>query len=130
MKISREARRTARELFRLTLVNGHVDTARAEEISKQLVAKRPRSFLEILKEYTRLIRLELSKRHAVIESATPLDAASAAEIGKNLKTKFGQDITTEFLTNPALLGGLRVRLGSDVWDGSISNRLTTLSQHL
>lgn len=130
MKISREARRTARELFRLTLVNGHVDTARAEEISKQLVAKRPRSFLEILKEYTRLIRLELSKRHAVIESATPLDAASAAEIGKNLKTKFGQDITTEFLTNPALLGGLRVRLGSDVWDGSISSRLNTLSQHL
>lgn len=130
MKISREARRTARELFRLTLVNGHVDAARAEEISKQLVAKRPRSFLEILKEYTRLIRLELSKRHAVIESAVPLDTVSASEIGKNLKTKFGQDITTEFLTNPALLGGLRVRLGSDVWDGSISSRLNTLSQQL
>jgi len=130
MKISREARRTARELFRLTLVNGHVDAARAELVSQELVAKRPRSFLEILKEYTRLVRLELTKRHAVIESAAPLDAAGAAEIGKNLKSKFGQDITTEFLTNPSLLGGLRVRLGSDVWDGSISSRLNTLSQQL
>src|SRR5690606_27205799 len=73
MKISREARRTARELFRLSLVNGHVNASRAEEISAALVSERPRSYLEILKEFTRLVRLELSKRHAVIESPVQLD---------------------------------------------------------
>lgn len=128
MKISREARRTARELFRLSLVNGHVNASRAEEISTALVTERPRSYLAILKELTRLVRLELSKRHAVIESAAALDAASIQEITGNLQKKFGSDITTEFLINPALLGGLRIKLGSDVWDGSISSRLATLSK--
>lgn len=128
MKISREARRTARELFRLSLVNGHVNASRAEEISTALVTERPRSYLAILKELTRLVRLELSKRHAVIESAAALDAASIQEITGNLQKKFGSDITTEFLINPALLGGLRIKLGSDVRDGSISSRLATLSK--
>jgi F-type H+-transporting ATPase subunit delta len=130
MKISREARRTARELFRLSLVNGHVNASRVEEISTALVNERPRSFLEILKEFTRLVRLELSKRHAVVESASSLDAASVAEITGNLQKKFGGDITTEFVINPSLLGGLRIKLGSDVWDGSISSRLATLSKQI
>lgn len=130
MKISREARRTARELFRLSLVNGHVNASRAEEISTALVTERPRSYLEILKEFARLVRLELSKRHAVIESASALDSASVEEITGNLQKKFGSDITTEFHINPALLGGLRIKLGSDVWDGSISSRLATLSKQI
>lgn len=130
MKISREARRTARELFRWSLVDGHVDAARVEHASKSIVADRPRGFLGILKEYTRLIRLELAKRHAVVEGAAPLDESTATAITNNLKTTFGQDITIEYLTNPSLLGGLRVRFGSDVWDGSIRSRLNAFSNHL
>ena len=128
MKISREARRTARELFRLSLVNGRVDAGRATAISERLVAERPRGFFEILKEFTRLVRLELSKRHAVVESAAALASDAVAEITGNLQKKFGGDITTEFLINPALLGGLRIKLGSDVWDGSISSRLAALTK--
>lgn len=130
MKISREARRTARELFKLSLVDGHVDANRAEEISGRLAEAKPRDFLQILKEFTRLIRLELAKRHAVVESAAALDAATTADIEQNLKQKFGPDITAEFHTTPALLGGLRIKLGSDVWDGSISGRLALLSKQL
>jgi F-type H+-transporting ATPase subunit delta len=130
MKISREARRMARELFRLSLVNGRLDSNRVSEISQRLMAERPRGYLEILKELSRLVRLELDKRHALIESASPLDDASAANIAKTLKTQFGNDITTEFRTTPGLLGGLRIKLGSDVWDGSISSRLNELSQQL
>jgi F-type H+-transporting ATPase subunit delta len=130
MKISREARRTAREFFRLSLVNGRLDRSRVTEISQRLIAEKPRAYLEILKELARLVRLELERRHAVIESASPLDDASAANIAKTLRTQFGNDITTEFRTTPGLLGGLRIKLGSDVWDGSISSRLNALSQQL
>jgi F-type H+-transporting ATPase subunit delta len=130
MKISREARRTARELFRLSLVDGRVDQSRVAKIADDVTAEKPRNFLQILKEFARLIRLELEKRHAIVESATALDAATTSEIENNLKTKFGRDITAEFHTIPSLLGGLRVRLGSDVWDGSISGRLLALSKQL
>lgn len=130
MKMSREARRTARELAKLSMVDRHVVAARVETISSELVEKKPRSYLLILKEFTRLIRLELEKRHALIESAAALDAAGAAEIENNLKQKFGSDITTEFHVVPSLLGGLRVKLGSDVWDGSVHGRLSSLSKQL
>ena len=130
MKISREARRMARELFRLSLVDGRLDATRVSQISQRLTTEKPRSYLQILKELARLVRLELDRRHSIIESARPLDESTAAGIAKSLKLKFGDDITTEFRTSPDLLGGLRVKLGSDVWDGSISNRLNTLSQQL
>jgi F-type H+-transporting ATPase subunit delta len=49
---------------------------------------------------------------------------------KNLKTKYGSDLTTEFIVDPRLLGGMRVRVGSDVWDGTVRNRLERLEQEL
>jgi F-type H+-transporting ATPase subunit delta len=130
MKISREARRLARELFRLSLVNGRIDANRVGEISQNLIAERPRGYVQILKELSRLIRLELDKRHAVIESASALEGESGDTVVKALKQKFGDDITTEFRTSPGLLGGIRVKLGSDVWDGSVVSRLSELSQQL
>jgi F-type H+-transporting ATPase subunit delta len=63
----------------------------------------------------------------VIESATPLAEAIRAEITSSLIARFGE-ITAEFHHTPELIGGLRVRLGSDVWDGSIQSRLETLKQ--
>ncbi|HET7237404.1 MAG TPA: F0F1 ATP synthase subunit delta [Terrimicrobiaceae bacterium] len=130
MKISREARRLARELFRLSLVDGRLDAGRVSEIADRILAEKPRGFLHVFKEFSRLVRLELDRRHAVIESASPLDEANTANIANTLKEKFGGDITTEFRTSPGLLGGLRIKLGSDVWDGSISSRLAALSQQL
>ena len=130
MKISREARRLARELYGFSLVNGRLDANRVSEISQRLVTEKPRGYLQALKELSRLVRLELDRRHAIVESAQPLDETSAANIVQTLKSKFGSDITTEFRTSPALLGGLRVKLGSDVWDGSVNSRLAAFSQQL
>ena len=130
MKISREARRMARELYGFSLVNGRLDANRVSEISQRLVTEKPRGYLQALKELSRLVRLELDRRHAIVESAAPLDETSAANIVQTLKSKFGSDITTEFRTSPALLGGLRVKLGSDVWDGSVNSRLAAFSQQL
>jgi len=130
MKISREARRMARELFGLSLVSGRLDANRVSEISERLITEKPRGYLQILKELSRLVRLELDRRHAVIESAAPLDETITANIANTLKSKFGSDITTEFRTSPTLLGGLRIKLGSDVWDGSVNSRLIAFAQQL
>jgi F-type H+-transporting ATPase subunit delta len=47
-----------------------------------------------------------------------------------LKVRYGEDLTTEFRTNPELLGGLRIKIGDDVWDGSVRNRLSQLQEQL
>ncbi len=130
MKLSREAKRTSRELLKLSFVNGRLDQARIRDMADRVIESKPRSYLSILKEYTRLVRLEFAKRHAVIESPTALPEEQTQSIEQNLKKQFGEDLTTEFQVNPSLLGGLRIKVGSDVWDGSIKARLTALTQQL
>jgi F-type H+-transporting ATPase subunit delta len=130
MKISKEARRFARELFTLSLSNGRLDAAKVNGLTDQLVAEKPRGYGQILREYARLVRLELERRHATIDSAAALAGAEADKLRQDIVSRFGVDVTIEFRTNPALLGGLRIQVGSDVWDGTVSNRLHLLSQQL
>lgn len=128
MKISREARKAARELFNVSYVGGRLDGTRLSTISQNLVAQKPRGYFQILKELTRLVRLELDKRRATVESAAALSSGEQSALEQSLKTKFGSDISTTFQVDPSLLGGLRIKVGSDVWDGSISARLANFSK--
>jgi F-type H+-transporting ATPase subunit delta len=127
MKLSRDARRQTKELFELAMVDGRLDADRLGRIATEITERKPRSYVQMLKFLTRLARLETARHHAVIESATPLAEAIRAEITSSLIARFGE-ITAEFHHTPELIGGLRVRLGSDVWDGSIQSRLETLKQ--
>jgi F-type H+-transporting ATPase subunit delta len=130
MKISKEARRHARELFKASLTGGRLDARKVADYADRLIAEKPRAYVGILKEFTRLVRLELLRRHAVIESAVALDSADAEHLESDLRQRFGADLTVEHRTSPSLLGGLRIKVGSDVWDGSVYNRLQSLKQQL
>lgn len=128
MKLNREARKQSRELFSFAFVNGKLDSARVREVADTLAKDKPRHYVQILQEFTRLVRLELLKRHARITSATPLDATTQATVQQELRAKFGQDLTFAFAVDSNLIGGMQVQVGSDVWDGSIRSRLEALRQ--
>jgi F-type H+-transporting ATPase subunit delta len=130
MKITKEIRRLSREMLRASFTDGQLDRGKIASLVQSLITKRPRHFLEILQNYKRLLRLEIEKRHARIESATQLAPQAAANIVERLKKKYGSDLTTEFVVDSTLLGGVRVRVGSDVWDGTLRNRLERLQQQL
>jgi F-type H+-transporting ATPase subunit delta len=130
MRIAKEARRVSRQLFRHSFTEGKLDKEKISHMVESLIAEKPRHYVDALKDYQRLIRLETEKRHAVIESATQLNSALANQIVTNLRARYGEDLTTEFRTNPQLLGGLKIRIGDDVWDGSVKNRLHKLQEQL
>jgi len=130
MKISREAKRSARELFQLSVAGGQLDPARVREISGRLLESKPRGYFQILKEFTRLVRLELGKRHAVVESAFELIPFNQQALISAIGNKFGRDVTVEFQVEPSLIGGLRIKVGSDVWDGSLRTRLSEVAKEL
>lgn len=130
MKINKEIRQLSKEILRASFTDGQLDRGKIASLVQSLIAKRPRRFMEILQHYKRLLRLEIEKRHARIESATELNPEAAFEIGARLKRKYGEDLTTEFVVDPTLLGGIRARVGSDVWDGTLRNRLERLQQQL
>jgi len=130
MKLTKEVRKISKELFRGSFANGKLDETRVRTFANAVAARKPRHYIEILKNYLRLIRLESEKHHALVESATPLGPQTAAKVVTDLKTKYGDDLAMDFKINTGLLGGLRIKIGSDVWDGSVRNRLTRLGDEL
>ena len=130
MRINKEIRQLSKEMLRASVTDGQLDRGKTASLVQSLIVKKPRHYIDILQRYKRLLRLEIEKRHAKIESATDLSPQAAFEIGARLKRKYGEDLTTEFVVDPTLLGGVRVRVGSDVWDGTLRNRLERLQQQL
>ena len=128
MKITKEARQLSRQLFRLSLTDDRLDRAKVSSIVQTVLAEKPRHYLGALEAYQRLLRLEIAKRHAVIETASSLSRETSLRVVDSLKSKYGDDLTTEFKINPELIGGMRIRVGSDVLDGSVRNRLARLQE--
>jgi F-type H+-transporting ATPase subunit delta len=130
MKINKEIRQLSREMLRASFTDGQLDAGRTRSLVDSLIEKKPRNYIDVLKNYRRLLRLELEKRRARVETASELDSTTSSELVANLKKKYGSDLTAEFIVNPELLGGMRVRVGSDVWDGTVRNRLEQLERQL
>jgi len=130
MKINKEVRQLSREMLRASFTDGQLDSGRIASLVDSLIARKPRNYIDVLKNYRRLLRLEVEKRRARIETASEVDPEISSTLIANLKKKYGSDLTTEFVVNPQLLGGMRIRVGSDVWDGTVRNRLEQLQQQL
>lgn len=128
MKISKQARREAKELFRACLIHGLLDEDRARQVVQRVIAEQPRGYLAILTHFLRLVRLDLARRSARIESAVPLPPQSQADVRHHLTRRYGPGLSFAFALNPALIGGVRIRVGSDVYDGSVQARLAALEQ--
>jgi F-type H+-transporting ATPase subunit delta len=128
MQVKKEVRQIARGMLRASFTDGQLDRGRIASVIDSVLTKKPRNFLKILEYYKRLLRLEADKRHARIETATAVEPQIASQISLNLARRYGTDLTVEFAINPALLGGMRIRVGSDVWDSSVRNRLERLEQ--
>jgi len=130
MKINKEIRQLSREMLRASFTNGQLDRQKIASLVDSLIRRKPRHYIDVLKNYRRLLRLELEKHSARIETASEVYSAIRSEILANLKKKYSNDLTAEFVINPQLLGGMRIRVGSDVWDGTVRGRLERLQQQL
>jgi F-type H+-transporting ATPase subunit delta len=126
MKTARQARQEARALSRLCLVNGQLDDARARLVVDQLAASGRTSALTVLKQFVRRMRIEDANRSAVVASAAPLDPEFQSRLERDLARQRGRPIATTYVVDPSLVGGIRVKVGSDVYDGSVRGRLAAL----
>ena len=128
MKISKQAQRDARQLFRNCEVNGLLDEGRVRQTVALLSSKKPRGYVEILSRLHRLVKLDVEQHAASVESATPLSAEQQAQVRSQLGSLYGAGLAVSFSETPALIGGLRIQVGSDLYDGSVKTRLEKLEQ--
>jgi F-type H+-transporting ATPase subunit delta len=128
MKISQQARRQARELLRSCLKSGQLDEGRVRLAAQKLLELRPRGYLAILIEFYRRVKLEVWRRTARVESAVPLPSELQAVFQNRLINLYGPGLYISFSVNPALIGGVRIQVGWDIYDGSVQGRLARLER--
>ena len=128
MKVSKQAKRDATELFRSSLINGLLDENRVRQVVRQLAQSKPRGYLGTLSYFLRLVKLDAALHTARIESASPLAPELRASVQESLAHVYGPGLNASFVENPALIGGMRIRVGSDVYDGSVRARLSALER--
>lgn len=85
---------------------------------------------EIAEEYELLVDGYLERVHAVITTARPADQALRDRIARRLAEVFGKPVRPHFRTEPALIGGVTVRSGDRVFDGSLRRRLRLLRHQM
>jgi F-type H+-transporting ATPase subunit delta len=130
MKATKKSRREATQLFRLCVVKGVLDESRARQVVQRIVAAKPRGYVATLSYFRRLVEIDSARHTARIESALTLPADLKASVEASLAHAHGPGLTTTFVENSALIGGMRIRVGSDVYDGSVQGRLAALEQRL
>jgi F-type H+-transporting ATPase subunit delta len=128
MKISKQAQRDARQLFRNCLVNDLLDENRVRQTVSLVLAKKPRGYVGILDRFLRLMKLEIARHAVKVENAVEPTPAEKQKIQVHLERKYGAGLDFHYFVNPALIGGTRIQVGSDLYDGSLKTRLEKLEQ--
>ena len=130
MKISKQARRDAKQLFNTCKVSGMLDENRVRQGVAAVIAQKPRGYVGILSQFQRLVKLDIERRSARVESAVAASEALQASVKANLAQRYGQGLNVMFAVNKDLIGGLRVKVGSDVFDGTVKARLDALAESI
>ena len=128
MNRTKQAARDAKQLFRLCLMNGLLDEARASQVVRRIGESSNRNRFIVLAQFQRLVRLDRTRHTAIVESAAPLASGMQVTLQHGLMRVYGPGLNTSFIHRPALIGGMRIKVGSDVYDGSVQARLSALEE--
>ena len=96
------------------------------------VVKRGRQgiFPAIAKEYLALVDKKFNRVHAGVTMARDPDLALQQVVKQSLSQVLGMEVIPHFRSDPAILGGLVVRVGDRIMDGSVRRRMVTLRRKL
>ena len=112
------------------VLGGRASAATTLIVSSLVLQPGERRVRQLLSAAMRTVSDQRGKTVATVYSAAPLTAPQAERLAAALAAKYGRDVSLNAVIDPDLVGGLRVQIGDDVIDGSISGRLADLRQRL
>ena len=130
MRGTRRTIRAARRLFRACVIDGRLDESRVRQVARRVAASRRRGSIAVLSSLQRMVRLESDRHRAVVATATSLPDDLRDQVRAGLARLYGSGLATSFETREDLIGGMRIRVGSDVYDGSVRARLAAIESRL
>jgi F-type H+-transporting ATPase subunit delta len=124
--ITRERRRQA-----VAAVLGDRTDAQGVNLAKLLVESNRADLAgQVVEEYQLLVDEAAGRVRALATTAVELTQAEQQTLARGLSTSLGKEVRLESRVEPAIIGGLVVRVGDRVIDASVATRLQRLRQHL
>lgn len=130
MKITKQARRDGKALFNACRVNGVLDEGRVRRTVTAVLEQKPRGYLSTLSHFQRLVKLDIDRRSATVINAAQTTPEQMAAIQEGLSRRYGAGLNVTFGVDPTLIGGIKIKVGSDIYDGSVAGRLAQLAASL
>jgi F-type H+-transporting ATPase subunit delta len=128
VETGKQIARDAKKLFRLCLVSGRLDEGRARQVVRTILTAGRRGTFEVLHQFERLLRLEQERHSARVQCAVPSTPELESTVRHRIESLYGPGIATAFAHNPNLIGGMRIQVASDVYDGSVFSALMALKK--
>lgn len=104
------------------LLDGKATLATAV-LAKRAVGARERSFGHTIEGYIALAAAQKNRVIATVRVARPLNEEQTDRLRAGLSRQVGRDVALQIIVEPDLLGGVRVELGTEVIEGTVSGRL-------
>ena len=117
----------ARQFFKLSIVDGALSADCVAGVLAYIEKHRPANTLAILKLYRRLVAAEFARGRAVVEHAGSVSDTALQAIAAAMTNKYGRSVTAVAKPAPALIAGLRIRVGDDTYESSVAGQLATLA---
>jgi F-type H+-transporting ATPase subunit delta len=127
MRASKQSQQFARQLFNLSLADGQVSAERVEGVLACLSKHPPRQPLAVLRRYQWLVVTQLAKNRALVEHAGPVEDRVLRLLETAFTRKYQRPVTAAARPAPALIAGLRIRVGDDLYESSVASQLAVLS---
>lgn len=128
IRTPKQAKGEAKRLFELCLVHGKLDSDLARRVVQAAIQSGRRGYLTVLRHFHRLVKLELARHTAEIETAVPLPDDLRGDVRIGLVSLYGSGLNIQFAVKPDLIGGMRIKVGNDVFDESVRSRLNVLAR--
>lgn len=121
--LSDPARTTADKITLVDDLLGGKALAATVTLTKQALAGTYRTATVALGEYQKVAAAVAGEGTAVVRVAAPLSETDTTRLAAALAQKYGREVHLNIVVDPAIVGGIKVSIGDDVIDGTISSRL-------
>jgi len=112
------------------LLSGKASAQTVAILSHLVQQPRGRRIGELVRDASRAVAEQADKLVATVVTAAPLTPAQSARITGGIAKKYGRDVIINEVVDPTVVGGVRVQIGGDVIDGTVSTRLLDLKLQL
>ena len=130
MKITNSSLAQGRRIFRLCLENGVLNEKKLSKVVQLLSKNSERQSRSLLLGISKAFRHYSSEKTALIISANDLINSEKKMIMQKIKEDYGSHFNVDFKVDPRLLGGLKIQIGDNVWDGSLLGKVNQLGENL